>query len=62
MFPEIAFMVAVSGMAMLGGFGMTLAKTKRRHPSSFSKVGILFVLIIFLKKNFLCIPFNQIQF
>ncbi|XP_786165.1 transmembrane protein 242 [Strongylocentrotus purpuratus] len=34
---KIAFMVAVSGMAMLGGFGMTLAKTKRRHPSSFSK-------------------------
>ncbi|XP_072178097.1 transmembrane protein 242-like [Diadema setosum] len=31
------FMVTVSGLAMLGGFGMTLARAKRRHPGSFSK-------------------------
>ncbi|XP_054753301.2 transmembrane protein 242-like [Lytechinus pictus] len=34
---KISFLAGVSGMAIFAGFGMTLAKAKRRHPGSFSK-------------------------
>ncbi|XP_038059744.1 transmembrane protein 242-like [Patiria miniata] len=34
------FMVSVAGIAMISGFGLTMAGAKRRHPGSFSK-GIL---------------------
>ncbi|XP_022104471.1 transmembrane protein 242-like isoform X2 [Acanthaster planci] len=34
------FMVSVAGIAMISGFGLTMATAKRKHPGSFSK-GIL---------------------
>ncbi|XP_071800614.1 transmembrane protein 242-like [Asterias amurensis] len=37
LFKGSVFMVGIAGIAMLSGFGMTIAGSKRKHPASFTK-------------------------